>query len=302
MTSVSATPAGSAPEPVPSMPFARPTYCRAIAVGLVALAVVPAAAAEPRRPIEVPYRLTDTLHVLVRAKINGRGPYNFILDTGAPAVFVADEVGRELGLARDARGWAVLDAFEIEGGALLKNQRVRVETPFQLEGMNGLGLAGAKLHGMIGYNVLARFRVELDFTRDKMTWTPLDYRPPPPQGLEGHGGAPGGLDALGAVLRVIGTFLGKQPDRSVVLRGLLGVEVADADGSVRIGNVLAGSPAAKAGLRPDDRITRAQEKSVASTDDFFRAISRLGAGQVARIQVRRGSDTQDYAIPLAEGF
>ena len=30
----------------------------------------------------------------------------------------------------------------------------RVEKPFQLDGMNGLGLAGVELHGMIGYNIL----------------------------------------------------------------------------------------------------------------------------------------------------
>ena len=30
----------------------------------------------------IPYKLTDTKHVLVRAKINGKGPFNMILDTG----------------------------------------------------------------------------------------------------------------------------------------------------------------------------------------------------------------------------
>ena len=35
-----------------------------------------------------------------------------------------------------------------------------------------MGFAGAELHGIIGYNVLARYRMEIDFTRDKMTWTP----------------------------------------------------------------------------------------------------------------------------------
>jgi hypothetical protein len=33
--------------------------------------------------LEIPYKLTDTKHVLVRAKINGKGPFNLILDTGA---------------------------------------------------------------------------------------------------------------------------------------------------------------------------------------------------------------------------
>jgi len=30
---------------------------------------------------QIPYRLSETKHVIVRAKINGKGPYNFIVDT-----------------------------------------------------------------------------------------------------------------------------------------------------------------------------------------------------------------------------
>src|SRR5438093_7680736 len=93
----------------------------------------------------VPYRLTATQHILVRAKINGKGPYNFILDTGAPALFIAKDLGKKLGLTPDRRGWGTVDRFEIEGGVVLRKARARVETPFQLEGMNGMGLAGAEL-------------------------------------------------------------------------------------------------------------------------------------------------------------
>ena len=42
--------------------------------------------------------------------------------------------------------------------------------------MNGLGLAGVELHGMIGYNILARYRMDIDFTKDKMVWTPLELQ------------------------------------------------------------------------------------------------------------------------------
>ena len=38
--------------------------------------------------------MTTFQHVLVRAKINGKGPFNFILDTGAPALLRLD-VARE---------------------------------------------------------------------------------------------------------------------------------------------------------------------------------------------------------------
>src|SRR4051794_33629083 len=140
---------------------------------------------------EVPYRLTVPKHILVRAKINGKGPYNFILDTGAPALFVSTKVCDKLGVKADKKGWGTFERFEIEGGLVVPNARGRIENPFQLEGMNGLGLAGVELHGVIGYNILSRYRMEIDFTRDKMTWTELDFLPEPPKGLGGKGGGQG---------------------------------------------------------------------------------------------------------------
>src|SRR5205085_1662449 len=140
---------------------------------LVMLCLAPPARAEEAikkatESFQVPYRLTVPKHVLVRAKINGKGPYNFILDTGAPALFVAVAVANKADIKADSKHWATLDRFEIEGGVVLTKARARIETPFQLEGMNGMGLAGAEVHGLIGYNVLAQYRMTIDVTRDKM--------------------------------------------------------------------------------------------------------------------------------------
>src|SRR4051794_34122004 len=90
---------------------------------------VKAAKAE-KRTIQVPYKLTGPKHIMVRAKINGKGPFNFILDTGAPALFVAVPVGKKAKLRPDANGWATIDRFEIEGGVVLPAARARVQTPF----------------------------------------------------------------------------------------------------------------------------------------------------------------------------
>ena len=52
---------------------------------------------------DVPYRMTNFNHVMVRAKINGKGPFNFIIDTGAPLLYVSTAVGKKLGLSAAAR-------------------------------------------------------------------------------------------------------------------------------------------------------------------------------------------------------
>src|SRR5262249_22826835 len=77
----------------------------------------------------VPYTITNTKHVLVRAKVNGKGPYNFIVDTGAPALFVSTAVCSKLGIKPDRKGWGTFDRFDIEGGVSLPKFKALVEDP-----------------------------------------------------------------------------------------------------------------------------------------------------------------------------
>ena len=46
--------------------------------------------------------------------------------------------------------------------------------------MNALGLPGASIDGILGFTILARYRLEIDPTEDRMTWTRLDYDPRDP--------------------------------------------------------------------------------------------------------------------------
>src|SRR5213078_1315835 len=104
-------------------------------------------------------------------------------------------------------GWASVKSFAVEGGLNVENARVRVEDLFQLEGMNGLGLAGVELHGVIGYNVLAKFKIQYDFTADKLLFVPLDFSPPPIVAI-GRGGGPPSLEAIGQMMKILGRFMG----------------------------------------------------------------------------------------------
>src|SRR5262245_34210792 len=92
---------------------------------LAAAALVASArAADPKPPgdaaLQVPYRLTPTNHVLVRAKINGKGPLNLILDTGAPALFVGTKVAEKAGVRAAKGSWVAFDRFEVEGGIVIE--------------------------------------------------------------------------------------------------------------------------------------------------------------------------------------
>ncbi len=240
---------------------------------------------------QVPYRLTDTQHIMVRAKINGKGPFNFIVDTGAPLIFVNTSVGKKIGLSADKKGWTTVDRFELEGGIVQSKVKCRVETPFQLEGMNGMGLAGVELHGILGYTALAPYKMEIDFTRDKMTWTELAFQPPAPQPVGGKGGQ-GGLEMIGGLMKFLGVISGIKGPPEQVPRGFVGIELADAGPGVRVKSVIAGGPAEHAGLKAGDRIEKAQGRLLKTPAELHRLAAALTSGKKLDLTVTRSSPDQ----------
>lgn len=270
--------------------------------GLLLLGFVLLARAEDKKPesVQVPYRTTEVKHILVRAKINGKGPYNFILDTGAPALFVSTAVCKKLGVEADKDGWGTFDRLEIEGGAVVPKAKGKIADPFQLEGMNRMGLAGVELHGVIGYNIMAQFRVELDFTRDTMTWTKLKFDPGLPEGLEGK--TPGGVDAMAGLAKLVSMLMGKRPAREINPRGFLGVELATKGNDLVLAAVLKDSPAAEAGLKVGDRITHVQGEAVKTEADLQKLTAETKTGDAVKLKIQRGTDAQEITVKAGKGL
>ena len=133
------------------------------------------------KSFRVPYVVTGTNHFLVRIRINGKGPFNFLVDTGAPALFIGTEAAKAAALepAKDDF-WTTVDRLDFEGGPTLRGIKSRVEDPFQLIGMNALGLPGHSIDGILGFTILARYKITIDPTKDRMTWTRLDFEPKEP--------------------------------------------------------------------------------------------------------------------------
>src|SRR5215831_9728379 len=129
---------------MPAAPMNRTVAWLGLVLALSAFAPGPFPDKDPAigQSYKVPYRLTLTNHYLVRVRINGKGPFNFLVDTGAPALYVGTEAAKTIGLAAPPKGqyWTPIERLDLEGGATLKNVKSRVEDPFQLEGMNALGL------------------------------------------------------------------------------------------------------------------------------------------------------------------
>jgi serine protease Do len=284
-----------------------------LGLSLVVLALAPAPAPEAARDPDVgksyrvPYRVTNTNHFLVRVRINGKGPFNFLVDTGAPAFYIATETARTAGLkpAPD-EFWTPVARLDFEGGAHLSDLKARVEDPFQLVGMNALGLPGASIDGLLGFTVLARFRLELDPTKDRMTWTRLDYEPgepPVPQRKPGERERPPpevqAMNLLGPLAKLLSILTGgKQPEDQLHPRGFAGIILTETAAAVRVASVLDDSPAARAGVRPGDRLIRIRDRQVTGLKSALDAIAVVRPDDRVTLVVRRGEGAEEPALDV----
>ncbi|MFM8932185.1 MAG: aspartyl protease family protein, partial [Gemmataceae bacterium] len=230
--------------------------------------------------VEVPYRLTLSKHVVVRARINGKGPFNFVLDTGAPALFITEQVAERSGVKQGDDGWGVCDTLELEGGLKVPKAKARIATPFQLEGMNGMGLAGVEIWH-VGYNILAQYRITFDMTSDRLVWRKIDWEPKSPFGIvaKEDSSGPGGLEIIGGMMKGLGGILGRKANPTLVARGYAGVvldEVAEGK-PAKLNVVLQASPAEKAGLKVGDLIREVEGATVADGPAVLANLAQLKA-------------------------
>lgn len=114
--------------------------------------------------------------ILVDVHANGRGPFQFAIDTGTSTTAIAPELARQLGVASSPMGPGTTGGAQVEvrGGAL---------ESFQLGGarIDNLGVVvadffsmlshaiGVKLDGIVGYNFLRHYKVALDYPNETLS-------------------------------------------------------------------------------------------------------------------------------------
>jgi membrane-associated protease RseP (regulator of RpoE activity) len=259
---------------------------------------------KPPQSYFVPYRISDVKHVVVRVKVNGQGPFNFIVDTGAPAVYFGSEMAKKLSLTPKEEGfWKDFDNVEIEGGLKLSKLKVRVEEPFQLVGINKMNAAGIKYHGVMGYSVLAQYKIEYDFTQPHLKWTLLEWKVPPPAVMGSlSAGASANMKAMIGLSSFATALMPKKIDPTLVYRGLVGIELAEKDGKLVITKVLPNTPAALAELKEEDQITSCNEKPVKTTNDLQKVLGNVSSEQEVSLDISRDGKEKTIKLTTARGF
>jgi hypothetical protein len=285
----------------------------AVGLGLVAstagLAFDDAKGPDPEvgKSYRVPYRTTETNHFLVRVRVDGHGPFNFLVDTGAPSLYIGLEAARKIGLKPDPDEYFTpVGRVEFEGGASLTGMKARVEDVFQMVGMNALGLPGASIDGILGFSALARFKIQIDPTRDRMTWTRLDFEPKDPvvprAVVKKQSGEMQAMNALGPLAKLAAAFVGKQPEEQLHPQGFFGVELVEEAGGLKVAGVMADSPASGSGVKLGDRLVKVGGKPVDTLKAAALAVAEVRPGDKVALALVRDGQPIDVSLAAGEGF
>jgi Aspartyl protease/PDZ domain len=255
------------------------------------VAIPPARADEA--PVKVSFDMLPSRHLVVQAKVNGKGPYRFIFDTGAPIMLLSRKVGREAGLLdKDGGGkkpptgpasfgtvpgQVTIGKLELGGLAAEDLPGVVMDHPT----VGAIAKVFGPIEGIVGFPFFARFRTTIDYQAKELTFTPNGYKP---------------ADLMQTMMATLMKQANgrNQPaaPKVVVPAGQWGVRVEKGEGDdapgVTLAAVLPGGAADKAGLRTGDRLLTIDGRWTDGVMDCFRAASAVKAGEAVEVVVRRG--------------
>jgi len=83
-----------------------------------------------------------------------------------------------------------------------------------------------------------------------------------------------------------------------VQHAYVGVRIQDVEGGAKITQIVAGAPAAKAGLKVGDVITSFDGKPVSSADDLTAAVFQAKPGEKVSVTITRNGNTQHLSLTL----
>jgi predicted aspartyl protease len=141
---------------------------------LITLTGVPAVALDRTRP-EVPLAIDGRGGIVVDVRVNGDGPFKFILDTGAARSIVSDDLARALAAPVVAKSEVVTSAgSEMRlvvrlASIAVASERVDAILAPVLPAAHLAGL-GRGVRGLLGQDFLSAFNYTLDYRHARLVW------------------------------------------------------------------------------------------------------------------------------------
>jgi hypothetical protein len=244
----------------------------------------------------VPFKMLPSNHMLVEARINGKGPYHLIFDLGAPVTLLSNRASEATGVVKASaprsflfgmRGEAEVDKLQVGDLTAAKLPVIVLDHPVlkALEDMTG-----RHLDGLMGFTFFARYKTTIDYHAHEMTFEPIEFR------------------VRDLLKELPDRLMGPKVTRQRVLAplGLWGLRLGEPTGGldspgVPIVEVHGGSAAARAGLKPGDVLITLDGRWTTSVEDVFHAATDIEPGRQAAVVIQRDGKEQTVMLRPTDG-
>jgi membrane-associated protease RseP (regulator of RpoE activity) len=267
---------------------------------VLALVAAPALRAEEEpsaKPVTVPFEMLRSGHMTVMVKVNGKGPYKLIFDTGAPVTLLNNKIAKDAGLPQRTSLFSPGDTVKVKtlevGEQKAENVTALVMDHPTVEAISKAFMKEAgPIDGIVGFPFFARFKMTLDYKAKKMTFTPNGYNPP---------------DVMQALtLFLMDSAAGKQEPKVLAPAAQWGLIAEkgseDEDAGVTIKEVLPGSAAAAAGLKKGDRLLTLDGRWTDTLPDLYTAAGYVKPGTTVAVVVKRDGKDMEFKVKPVSGL
>jgi hypothetical protein len=250
------------------------------------------------KPVVVPFELLKTQHMTIQVKINGKGPYRLIFDTGAPVTLINNKVAKEAEVFPKDFKRPAFAFFGSMGQFKMKSMQVGdlkaenvntmvMDHPTVAAISNALG----PIEGIVGFNFFAKHRMTIDYQAKTMTFVPNDFQP---------------VDMMDNLMKMLMQGSSSTSKKVLAPAGLLGFKVHkdkdDEAPGVWVKTVLPESPVAKAGLKEGDRLLTLDSRWTDSLIDCYTVAARLTPGTLVRAVILRDGKEKTLDIEVWSGL
>ena len=254
---------------------------------------------EPAEPIVVPFELIKTQHMVVSVKVNGKGPYRLVFDTGAPDSLVSNKIAKESGMfGKDFKRpffslFGSMGQMKIKELELGKLKAENVSTMvLDHPTVQAISSFVGPIEGILGFTFYARYKMSIDYEKKLLTFEPSAYVPGDVMKMM--------MDKMTAPDAV------RKAPRILAPAGPLGIRVekndSDENGGVTVKVVLPESPAAIAGIKAGDRLLTLDGRWTDTVADCYIAAGHMHLGQPVTASVLRDGKKLSLKLTIRAGL
>lgn len=247
------------------------------------------------KPLVIPFELLKSRHMAIDVKVNGKGPYRLVFDTGAPMNLITNKLAKEAGVMDPkekkpafalfgAMGQKEMKLLEIGDAKIEKIPAIVMDHPT----VAAIAAEVGPLEGIIGFPFFARYKMTVDYQKKELTLVPNGY-------------VPG--DYMEGLMNKIMSAQNQKDPPIVAPAAVWGFVVDkakdDEDAGVEVKDVMKYGAAAAGGLKAGDRVLTIDGRWTDTVADTFLAASLVKPGREVIVVVKR--DGKDVKLTVKPG-